>query len=250
SCTISVPIPKITPRLEKASTLISLESKRSDPDLHDDILEHFAALQRAPAEMARQDAAEQPPRGAQALLVVERLAPERKQRPSRIHVLAVDPILDRLRPVLEVVQIPSVGTERLTGLDLVLELETVAERPQKAELEEPKRARHARRGQIRKAVTIAGKNRLVRVAARDETQYELVRVVGREKRFAGQRGGRPVRLDVGQRAELAAARPREPERHERLQQRAAAAAVPAAPARDEPDTAVVGRHALDELARV
>src|SRR5690606_41302755 len=67
---------------------------------------------------------------------------------------------------------------------------------------------------------------------------------------AGHGGRGPGGLGVGQRAGRAGARRRGPERHDRRQQRAAAAAVPAAPARDEPDTAVVGRHALDELARV
>src|SRR5690606_8746688 len=82
----------------------------------DDVLAHFAALQRALAEMALQDAAEQPPRGLEAVLVVERLASEREQLPPPVRMLVLDPVVGRSRSLLRVVQIAALRAQRLAGL--------------------------------------------------------------------------------------------------------------------------------------
>src|SRR5690606_25265129 len=274
---MSVPIPKITPCRKKCQTRSQKNGVRHDffenrcqarffppkkivsdtifPNSseppRDDVLEHLAALQRALAEMALEDPAEEPARRPKALVVVERLATEREQLPPPVRMLVLDPVRGRSRPLLRVVQIAAVGTQRLAGLDFVIELEPVAERTEEPKLEQPERAGNVRRGgQIRKAVTIAGMDRVVRIAAGKQAQQELVRVVRGEQGFARERRGRAVRLDVGQRAELPAPGPREPQRRERLQQRAPAAAAAASSARDQPDAAVAGGHALEQLTRI
>src|SRR5690606_29432582 len=110
-----------------------------------DVLQHLAALQRSLTEVALENGAEQPSRGAQALLVLERLAAERNQLPPPVGVLVLHAVRGGPRSQLRVVQILTFGTQRRAGFDVVIELEPIAERAEKPKLEQPKRARHVRR---------------------------------------------------------------------------------------------------------
>src|SRR5690606_3162516 len=118
----------------------------SSESFGDEILHDLAALQRPLAEMALENAAQEPSRGFQAIVVVQPLGAQGDQLAAPVDLLLGDAIPDAPRTVLGVVEVTAVGIERLAAVELAIELETVPERTQQTQLEQAQHARHARRG--------------------------------------------------------------------------------------------------------